>query len=91
MRCEPLKNTKNYFFGESIMKKHFKITIIQNDGRDCTVNVEEWKNGHWSLFDIILDVDSQMVSEMLVYEKEKVAQGMYALTVDDQRDHWMMC
>ena len=34
------------------MKKHFKITIIQNDGRDCTVKVEEWKNGRWALFDI---------------------------------------
>lgn len=90
MRCEPLKNTKNYFFGDFVMKKHFKITIIQNDGRDCTVKVEEWKNGRWALFDIF-DADSQIVSEMLVYEKSKVAQGIYALTVDDQRDHWMMC
>ena len=72
------------------MKKHFKITIIQNDGRDCTMKVEEWKSGRWALFDIF-DADSHVISEILVYEHDKAAQGIFKLTVDDQRDHWMMC
>ena len=84
-----LKNPNTFFRGY-VMKKHFKITIIQNDGRNCTIKVEEWKSGRWALVDTF-DADSQVVSEMLVFEKSNVAQGFYALTIDDQRDHWMMC
>ena len=72
------------------MKKNFKITIIQNDGRDCTMKIEEWKTNRWVLFDVV-DLDSQVISEILVYEKDKASQGMFNLIIDDQRNHWMLC
>lgn len=70
--------------------KTFKISILPIGERTCRVSVEEYRNNRWALFDVF-EADSQLVSEMLVYERQKASQGMFILEVDDRREKFMMC
>lgn len=68
----------------------FRIIISEEDGDFVFVRIDEWKHGSWHLFDLY-KTTSQMASEMLVYENEKVSRGVYKLEIDDRRKKFMMC
>ena len=77
-------------FFEVIILLSFRITISEEDGEFVFVRIDEWKQGSFHLFDLY-KTTSQMASEMLVYEVEKVSRGAYKLEIDDRRKKFMMC
>ena len=67
----------------------FRITISKEDGEFVFVQIDEWKQGSWHLFDLF-KTTSQNASSMLILEREKVKRGEFYLEVVDKREKFVM-
>ena len=69
--------------------KRFRITIEPRTGYEVSVRVDEFEDGRWKFFDFYV-TDSQTISSALVWEREKVLEGLYDLEIIDNRPYFTM-
>jgi 5-hydroxyisourate hydrolase-like protein (transthyretin family) len=67
----------------------FRMTIEPRTGYEVSVRVEEFEDGRWKFIDFYV-TDSQSISSALVWEREKVSEGLYDLEIIDNRPYFTM-
>ena len=69
--------------------KRFRITIEARTGYEVSVRVDEFEDGRWRFLYFYV-TDSSGISSALIWEREKVSEGLYDLEIIDNRPYFTM-
>ena len=69
--------------------KRFRITIEPRTGYEVSVRVDEFEDGRWRFLYFYV-TDSQTISSALIWERQKVLEGLYDLEIIDNRPYFTM-
>ncbi len=69
--------------------KKFRITINPRTGYEVSFMIEEFEDQRWKLFDYYI-TSSQEASSRLIWEREQCLNGVFDLTIIDNRPYFTM-